>query len=294
MEVIRESPLRDLLDHAIDYAGLFPPAALSMDQALAGYLSYRRSEEAWALGHFIVPAARLEELLAAVPEHAPDFTVSVTIGPELGADLDRIGRFSEAAVHRPVAVVAVEIKVISAAEVGRVAGRLAGLSNWYGEVPLSDHDGPILDALASAGGRAKIRMGGVTPESFPAPAAVARFLAEITARHLHFKATAGLHHPVRGRYRLTYAPDAPSGTMFGYLNLLAATHLARGKAAPAAVEAVLGLAGPDAFRHTGDAIVWDSGRLDRAAAQALRRDFHGFGSCSFREPIDELLPAMAS
>lgn len=54
--------LRALLAGAIDYAGLFPPAELPLGQAFLNYLSYRQCHDAWMLGCFVVPAARLVEL----------------------------------------------------------------------------------------------------------------------------------------------------------------------------------------------------------------------------------------
>src|SRR5271163_2409850 len=56
--------VRAFLEGIVDYAGLFPPAELPLDQALANYLRYRREPESWMLGRFICPAARLAELLA--------------------------------------------------------------------------------------------------------------------------------------------------------------------------------------------------------------------------------------
>src|SRR3974390_3223737 len=53
---------RAFLEGIIDYAGLFPPADLPLDQALANYLRYRREPESWMLGRFICPAGRLKEL----------------------------------------------------------------------------------------------------------------------------------------------------------------------------------------------------------------------------------------
>src|SRR5436853_477841 len=60
--------LRALLDRLIDYAGLFPPAKLSLDQAIRNYAGYRRGPQAWMLGRFVVPAGRLDELAPFVPE----------------------------------------------------------------------------------------------------------------------------------------------------------------------------------------------------------------------------------
>src|SRR5262245_34827395 len=56
--------VRALLTGVVDYAGLFPPAPLPLDQALANYLRYRTEEDSWMLGRFICPAARLAELSA--------------------------------------------------------------------------------------------------------------------------------------------------------------------------------------------------------------------------------------
>src|SRR5215216_2608933 len=64
--VSRRAPaLRVLLQDAIDYAGLFPPAQLDMSGAVAEYASYLGSVDAWALGRFVAPVARLDELVAA-------------------------------------------------------------------------------------------------------------------------------------------------------------------------------------------------------------------------------------
>ena len=55
-------PLQALLKHAIDYAGLFPPASLDMPTAITNYANYRQTDDAWMLGRFICPASRLIEL----------------------------------------------------------------------------------------------------------------------------------------------------------------------------------------------------------------------------------------
>lgn len=55
---------RALLGHILDYAGLFPPARLSLDQALWNYARYCGEPEAWMLARFICPVNRLGELVA--------------------------------------------------------------------------------------------------------------------------------------------------------------------------------------------------------------------------------------
>ncbi len=54
--------LRALLTGIIDYAGLFPPAKLPLDEAICNYARYRTEPEAWMLGRFVCPASRLQEL----------------------------------------------------------------------------------------------------------------------------------------------------------------------------------------------------------------------------------------
>jgi CelD/BcsL family acetyltransferase involved in cellulose biosynthesis len=61
--------LRALLSGLIDYAGLFPPAALPMSEAVANYAAYRDGADAWALARFVVPVMRLGEFEADVAPH---------------------------------------------------------------------------------------------------------------------------------------------------------------------------------------------------------------------------------
>ena len=84
-----------------------------------------------------------------------------------------------------------------------------------------------LAAVRRLGGRAKVRTGGVTRDAFPTTSDLIRFLRRCVRAGLPFKATAGLHHPLRAEYRLTYAPDSPAGVMFGFLNLFLATAFLR-------------------------------------------------------------------
>lgn len=55
-----------LLDGLVDYAGLFPPAAISMRDATAAYACYVAGQDRAKLGRFVVPVARLAELVTAV------------------------------------------------------------------------------------------------------------------------------------------------------------------------------------------------------------------------------------
>lgn len=289
--VIPESVHR-VLGHAIDYAGLFPPAAISMADAVANYREYRCSPEAWALGRFILPAVRWAEWLDVVDRH-PDaalgWKLSITLGDDHRSDLAFLGEAESAAKRRGAVLDGIEGKVASPGSVATLA--MVTETAWYAEVPLGPDVRPFLDAIAAAGGRAKIRMGGVTAEAFPPADRVAVFLREAAMRALLFKATAGLHHPLRAPYRLTYASDAPVAMMYGYLNLLVAAALAESGRPLSDVVAALEAVAPADLLGPGG-LAWRGVALPPELVERLATRFEGFGSCSFREPMDELLMLM--
>ena len=63
--------LTTLLAGLVDYAGLFPPAALDMSDAVREYAGYRRGTHAWMLGRFVLPVGRLGEFEAAAATVLP-------------------------------------------------------------------------------------------------------------------------------------------------------------------------------------------------------------------------------
>ena len=54
--------LRALLAHLIDYAGLYPPAALPLPEVLENYETYLALPESWMLNRLVLPAAKLPEV----------------------------------------------------------------------------------------------------------------------------------------------------------------------------------------------------------------------------------------
>jgi len=239
--------LRALCAHLIDYAGTFPPAALPCGAAVVNYDGYRQSQHAWMLRWLVVSVVDLDRVPAEL-----DGTLSVL------ADTD----------HPRAA--AIEAKRV-----------LHANRPIYCEVPVTQ-----LDEVKQAGSYAKIRTGGVKPEAIPAVADVAAFIRACADRKLPFKATAGLHHPVRAEYPLTYESDSPRAVMHGFLNVfLAACFAWHGRRD---IEAILNETDPTAFRFH-DRAHWRDWSLDAAEVQEARTRFaHAFGSCSFEEPIRDL------
>lgn len=287
------APVQALLDRAIDYAGRYPPASLDLPTALDNYLRYRDGPESWALGRFVVSAPSLaalgQELVHRGVDPVRPVPLSVLVGPDLPADRKLLGEFLESEHSRRGAVEAVELRGLAGGNAVAALASVPGTFACYVEVSLDGDLDADLAAISSHGGFAKIRTGGTVASAFPAPASLARFLGAAAARRLAFKATAGLHHPLRGSYRLTYAAGAASGPMYGYLNLAIAAAMAWIQSDPRQVEEALREEDRSAVRFAGDALVWRAHRLEPAALRSLRRAFfHGFGSCSFREPLDEL------
>ncbi len=282
------APLRALLPGLIDYAGLFPPAALSMADAVAEYAGHRRSADAWVLGRFVAPAARLEELATARRALAPGapWAVSALAGPGWGEDAGRMARWSDGA---ELVVDTVEFKAASVPELEAAVGALGRSRTCYVEVPVAGDPVELLTRIAGLGLRAKIRAGGVTPEQFPTAAQVVRFMERCRELALPFKATAGLHHPLTGDYRLTYEAGSASGRMFGFLTLFAAAAAVALGWRTDEVTGLLEEGSAEACRLDAAGLHWRGRTIPVDALGELRQSGAiAFGSCSFTEPLADL------
>ncbi len=287
--------LRTLVAGVVDYAGLFPPASLQMTDAVRNYADYRRSDDAWMLGRFVVPVSRLNEWQAAVGSlDASDVTgwhgatLSALLSGEFAREAEQIAAFNALAPFGVIIDVA-EGRTATPDAVLATAAAMPDDVLLYCEIAHRDDPLALLQSVKSASVRAKIRTGGVTPDVFPTPAEIIRFLRRCIETGVTAKATAGLHHPLRGEYRLTYAPDAIRGTMYGYLNVfLAAAALSAGASDEQATSILLledrgAIAMSDVSVRVGEFYVSNT-----VLAATRSSGLVAFGSCSFREPVDEL------
>lgn len=241
--------LRALLSHVVDYAGLFPPAGLPMPIVAERYQRHISSPEAWMLNRIVLPAERLAE--APIGD---TWRITLLVDGEPGP--------------LPPQVETLETKS---------AGRLS--LPTYCEAPIETIRGAF----------AKLRTGGLTPDAIPSAHHLADWLCRAAALRLPFKATAGLHHPLRSLRPLTYKPDSPRAVMHGFLNVFVAAAFAWQGAPAAQVAEVLEETAADAFRFGNDDLQWRGHSLAVAQIESARRDFaHSFGSCSFEEPVSAL------
>ena len=278
--------LRALLAGLIDYAGLFPPAGLPLGEVVRNYTAYRASGDSWALGRLVVPASRLGELLPLVPSGASPWPVTALVGEDVPGEAALIAAVKDT---DGITVESAEVRAASVQQVRTAVGALRSVPEVYVELPLDAHLPVLVKAVADAGARAKIRTGGVTADAIPSASACARFIEACVAHRVPFKATAGLHHPVRGVYPLTYAPDAPRGEMFGFLNVFLGAACARMGMRGPELEHVLAESSAEAFDFNHAGISLGGHLISRDELQSTRQTLAmTFGSCSFREPIDEL------
>jgi hypothetical protein len=288
----RDSPrtIHKLLEGVVDYAGLFPPASLPLETAVQKYSVYRSGRNAWMLGRFVISASRLPELSLLMPRvsrSVPPWPVSALVGKDFESDMERIAEFNRGAAQYAI-VDSVELAPelhsrIEALDFGAIPG-----GNVYFEIPLQT---PLaqLQAIVRKGARAKVRTGGVRPEAIPHIFDLATFLVNCALVKIAFKATAGLHHPIRSIRPLTYEPNAVTGEMHGFLNLLLGAACAlSGMSAPAVCE-VLADGDPSSFLFTDSEARWRGSSLPASVLRETReRLLISFGSCSFEEPMEDL------
>ncbi len=304
-----------LLDGIIDYAGLFPPARLPMDEAFERFSRHRGEDDGWLLARFVCPATRLEELEPLLEANdPPELPIGIAVlgrgGDTLDDFLEGIERdaaavraFASRQTGRAVADV-FEVKLPSAGGVAVAVDsawrqltdggstpitpyfEVSLLGDWRPRLPAAS--AAVRDTDHSAGGTnrvgLKIRCGGLDAEAVPEPMAVAAAIATCRATGVPLKATQGLHHPVRHH-------DPKLDTMVhGFLNLFAASTMAHAHDLPVTrLAEIVAEVEPEAFAIKDGRFAWRD--LDASADEvAAAREclLTTFGSCSFSEPRDDL------
>lgn len=297
-----------LLARLIDYAGLFPPAKLPMPKAVEAYARDLAGPHAWMLGRFICPASRLAEFAqhAAIllpGTHATSgyreraggepWRLSAIIDGELEPNLDAIDAFN--AEHEDpdrglARVDSIELKASTPGSIDEALDVIPEDLFPFFEFPIAGDCRGFVAALAGNDSSAKVRTGGTTPEAFPTCAQLADFVIACRGAGVSFKATAGLHHPIRSEHPLTYEPGCARGTMHGFVNLFAASAFLR--AGPADRVAIIGVIeerDPASFELTHEGLRWNGLFADPGAIEAAREGLSlSFGSCSFDEPVADL------
>jgi hypothetical protein len=280
--------IKTLLSSIVDYAGLFEPAKLKMRDAIANYDRDKISSESWMLGRFVLPASRInefEELIATFP--LEKWSLSVILSGNVELELERVQSISEGG---KIAIAALEFPPLPPTDIESLFPNLSAGVDKFFEIPSDADLETYLAALQSTGAFAKIRTGGITDAAFPSDTQLSRYIVAFAEAQIPFKATAGLHHPLLGEYRLTYELESKSTKMYGFLNvaILAAFAYWQKMTQEKAI-AVLSESSVECFTFTEDSIGWGDLQLTFSEIEVARKHFFkSFGSCSFQEPINEL------
>jgi len=317
--------LRALLHDLIDYAGLFPPAGLPLEEAFPNYLRYRTEPEGWMLNHFILPLDHLDDVAAYAGDIPEDAPVTLAVLGQGGGDtqaltqgftatlqaLDALhaahaGRFVPRVVEvrLPSALADQNAAALPAAMDALLEGlgqQLAAASldalDLFLEIPLN-RPTSFFDVVAQAltrfnnqAGLAtglrvgfKMRTGSTTPDEIPPAADVARALNACRRADVHFKATAGLHHPMH------HYNEAFGGTMHGFFNVFGAAALTTAYAlSDDEVTQILQEEEAGVLSFTSEGLTWGDRRIPVSLIETVRaRRAFSFGSCSFDDPRKDL------
>jgi hypothetical protein len=286
-----------LLASIIDYAGLLPPASLDMPTAVANYASYLTSDDAWLLERLIIPVSRLDEFEEHAGAHLPK---SAEVDPwpisaltrsadqeDLPDDLERIAVFNEKhsdPEHGLALIDVIELKADSVDAADEALDVIPADLYPFFEFPIDDDPRGLIAALVGGEAGAKVRTGGETADLYPSPAHLARFLAACAAADVPFKATAGLHHPLRHHSRAVNVKE------FGFLNVFIAAALSlNADLDEAELVTVLEEDSIKAFLFDDAGLTWRDHRITVDQIEDARLAFAiSFGSCSFDEPRADL------
>jgi len=297
--LITDPAPRVLLDGLVDYAGLFPPASLSMTEAVRNFARYRGGEAGWMLGRFVCAVAHFDAFIAAAEPLLPrdagalPWRLAVVGTGDHEADAVAIARMNEChrwSIDECSAVVdTLETRVASPEEVSRVHEAFPADLTVYVELPAGVDPVPFMQRIANTGRRAKLRTGGVMPEAFPSAEQVFTFIDACIASHVPFKATAGLHHALQGTYPLTYEPQSAAAPMFGFLNLVLAAALRAAEGSREQVLQLLRESDAASIAFSEEAVAWRGHVLHRTHLARVREEIAvSFGSCSFTEPVADV------
>lgn len=314
--------LRTLLHGIIDYAGLFPPADLSLRRSIHNYAEYREDEEVWMLGRFVLPVRRLPDLVPfqGLLGNGPPYPLSVlgtggddrdTFLDAFVRDLDVIETFDEQfggraqvdvmEVPLPPALVGspqADLETFFDAVHQRLVETGTAKLDLFFEVPLRAPAVEDLPAICAAVAEhntkqalparsdmgLKMRCGGAETSDIPSVQQIASLVTACRDAGISFKATAGLHHPLR------HYDDGLDAEMHGFLNVFGAAVLAaEHQLDQDTIQAVLLEDNADNFRFEKEALHWRNLGVPLDGIRHARQSLApSFGSCSFEEPIDHL------
>lgn len=309
--------LKALLAEVIDYAGLFPPAKLALDQAIRNYARYRQDPDAWMLGRFICPAARLEELTPFMEEVSqPETPLRLSVlgrggnsmkeflhglADDLQAILDFEDQWGDQAAIE-VMEIRLPNELFQSPHLNDLKTVIEGPLATLADEGLEDvktffelETGPewiarlgfLMGKLVEDKDRRfgyKLRTGGLQASAIPSVEEVAYVITICGMSGVPLKFTAGLHHPLR------HFDAGLQAKMHGFLNLFVAGALAHlPNRDEQVIRQLIEEEKSGAIRFDDQGCEWEQHRVTTEQILASRQAVTtSFGSCSFDEPREDL------
>lgn len=288
----------ELLEGAIDYAGLYPPAKLPLSDAVREYLEILSGDGDWLTSRFVCPASQRDEVSqsfrAAIADAEQEEEIEEDPFPLAlvgSADAPDFENDANALLKSDLVYgSAYEIRLPSGESLRAALGGLKKLLRGVESAEVSvfaelawspnlvDEMHQVAEVSEAIGFKA--RTGGVVAEAFPAPSDLASFIVEAASLEVPFKFTAGLHEPIR------YQDEALGVMRHGFLNVIIASALCVTQdLSVLEVQRLLEITDPSRFMPSDQGIEVDDFSLDLSDIAEFRDWFGGFGSCSIDEPF---------
>lgn len=307
-------------DRLIDYAGLFPPASLNLNKAFSNYISYCDGKYTSMLSGFICPVNKLEQLkdilhsektgnkkihISAIStggstlnEFKLNFERDLGIWHEFKSDPDVNANIDSLETKLPEEVfnspdnrdLKSLIEIISAKIKDNISNPVFLFFEGISAQNRNNMPEALIDAVSSHNLNGidagfKLRTGGVTPASFPDPEQIAFCIRTCLDKKVPMKFTAGLHHPFR------HFDKTIGVMMYGFINVFAAGIIAmRHDISNKGIEEILIDEDPSDFIFTDEYFSWKDWKIEIDDIEYARKNLVlSFGSCSFDEPVDDLI-----
>lgn len=291
--------IRALLHGVFDYAGLFPPAQWKMAEAVEKFAGYLAGPDAWALGRFIVPMARLpefEQVLSGLPAESlfgGGWRLSVLGGPDLRNEVRAVTDFNaswpDGNGRRPPRIDTIELRISTVREIEQAVELIPpGLRVCF-EMLVHTDPRALVEAAGRVGACAKVRTGGFYAEMIPSSEDLARFMECCRDCGVPFKAAGGLHNPLRRVHPPAAGNASAAAPLHGFLNLLLGAALCRLGVEHGALVALLEEDDRRAFLFADHDVSWRGHRATLPQVREAReRLVISFSSCWFAEPLASL------
>lgn len=295
-----------LFNTLIDYAGVFPPTQLPLEEAITNYANYINREDSWILGPFVFPASnlnKLDEHMYLFDSNRP-LSLSALVRKSknpaelidfLAEDLQTIQKFREK-YEGKVKINFLELPLpslhLDEEDVNQIVTLIKKYHvTCYCELPVENNfnknalDSCIKMIADTNQLRTKLRTGGIKKELIPNIETVTSFIHICKKYNVSMKFTAGLHHPIR-MYR-----DEVNTKMHGFLNVFTAGLMAfQYDLEHNQIRNILSDENHRNFSFENDTFRWANLDISASDIKDLRNKFIcSFGSCNFVGPINEFI-----